>query len=143
MTLAKGLLVGSICAVMAVSGCSVEAVQQAPATSVDECRSNWKIERGASRVAVPEGTDRFDAFMLRIFTNLAGQSTPTDVANSRYRACLVRFGVTNTDDFETAARQGDETAPYIARQAPVRPSYCQSGAGVLYGGSRYCTGRER
>ena len=142
MRSAKTMLVGALCGVMALSGCSVRAVQQTPPESVDDCRDYWKVERGAAPVKVAEGTNAFDAFVLRLLSGTARQTTSTAAANQRYRQCLTQFGVTNADDFESAASQGDPTAPYLQRLPPKRPVGCPPGVSVMYGGSGYCVGRR-
>lgn len=79
--------------------------------------------------------------MRTLLIAFSGATTAPATADARYRMCLTRNGVTDTESYMANNHVGDATIPYVTPLPPRRDPRCPRGAGVLYGGTGYCIGR--
>ncbi|SHG89931.1 hypothetical protein SAMN05444003_1466 [Cognatiyoonia sediminum] len=129
---------------LVLSGCSQASVRGTPASSPEECRSDWQQERQRAGTSVTS-TESVGAVIASIFVSAVATTAEKDAANQRFRACLERFGIEdpqaylqNPGAYDVLLNQARGNPAGSSRSAPISP--CPAGSSVMRAGTQYCVG---
>ena len=134
------VLAGLAVCTLVVTGCSEQEIlryQDRPAQTALECEAAYQAarKRGSSTyVNTSSGASLAGAAI--------GRGLAKGMVDSAYRSCLARVaqGASPATSVPVEVAGGKDYRQAITPQTP-RPVACPAHAGVIYGGSQYCTGQ--